>query len=453
MPQPGPQTKFLATPVDIAIYGGSAGGGKTWALLLEPLRHVNNGKFGAVFFRQTFRQIKQEGGMWDESENIYPYLGGDPKLNTMKWEFPSGASVSFAYLQHEEDKKNYDGAQIPLICFDQLERFSETQFWYMLARNRSVSGVRPYIRGTCNPDADSWLAKFLEWYIDQDTGYAIPERSGIIRYFIRINNQTFWSDRANGFPNNPGIFPLSFTFIPANVYDNKILLRKNPEYLANLMALDHIEKERLLRGNWKIKAATGKLYNREWFTIVPAAPSGGIVCRFWDFAATEKKIKKPDPDFTAGTRIRFVNGSYWIEHSTWFQDSPLNTEKRFLNLTIQEWHESKQKNFQYKCRWELEGGSASLRDAARMIKTLTEKCPGIDARGIRSQEDKILRGKEFSAQSEAGNVFIIAGVWNNDYLNNLHSQPDAAHDDIPDSTNGAFNELNRSGGWSSGMAK
>ena len=59
-PQPGPQETFLASPADIAIYGGAAGGGKTWALLMEPLRHVHNPKFGAVFFRRTTVQPSQE---------------------------------------------------------------------------------------------------------------------------------------------------------------------------------------------------------------------------------------------------------------------------------------------------------------------------------------------------------------------------------------------------------
>jgi predicted phage terminase large subunit-like protein len=418
---------------------------------LDPLRHIKNPRFGAVFFRQTFRQIRQEGGMWDESSGIYPYLGGIPKLNHMEWGFPSGARISFAYLQSESDKYNYDGAQIPLIGFDQLEHFSETQFFYMLARNRSTCGIRPYIRATCNPDADSWLAKFLAWWIDQETGYAIPERGGVIRYFLRVDNQTIWADDLETLKrSHPKLMPKSFTFIPASVYDNKILLRLNPEYLGNLMALDQIEKERLLRGNWKIRAAAGKLYNREWYAILPASPPGGIVVRYWDFAATAKEINKPDPDFTAGTRIRFVDGSYYIEHSTWFQDSPLNSEKRFINITVQDWYEAKQKGFQYKCRWELEGGAAARRDAARLIKALTAKCPGIDARGLSVRDDKVTRGREFSAQSEAGNIYLIKGPWNEEYLNHMHNQPEAAHDDIADSSTGAFNTLNNRG-WSQGM--
>src|SRR5690348_5937488 len=93
--QPVPQTAFLASPADIAIYGGAAGGGKRWALLLEPLRHVHRPDFGAVFFRRTGVQIRNEGGLWDESAKLYPHLGARPREQALEWRFPGGASVSF----------------------------------------------------------------------------------------------------------------------------------------------------------------------------------------------------------------------------------------------------------------------------------------------------------------------------------------------------------------------
>ena len=64
----------------------------------------------------------------------------------------------------------------------------------MLSRNRSTCGVKPYIRGTTNPDADSWVAPFIQWYWDADTGYPIPERSGVIRYFTRLGDEIIWGD-------------------------------------------------------------------------------------------------------------------------------------------------------------------------------------------------------------------------------------------------------------------
>src|ERR1700761_7399943 len=97
-PQPGPQMAFLASPADIAIYGGAAGGGKTWALLMEPLRHVANPDFGAVVFRRTTVQVRNPGGLWDESAKLYPLAGGAPKSHALEWRFPSGAKVRFSHL-------------------------------------------------------------------------------------------------------------------------------------------------------------------------------------------------------------------------------------------------------------------------------------------------------------------------------------------------------------------
>src|SRR5262245_29459667 len=92
-PQAGPQSAFLSSQADIAIAGGAAGGGKTWGLLLEPLRHHGNGKFGSVIFRRTYPQIKNEGGLWDEAGDLYPLLGGQANENDCEFHFPSGMTV------------------------------------------------------------------------------------------------------------------------------------------------------------------------------------------------------------------------------------------------------------------------------------------------------------------------------------------------------------------------
>lgn len=258
-PQPGPQERFLGTPADIAIYGGAAGGGKTWALLMEPLRHVANPHFGGVIFRRTTPQITNEGALWDESGKLYPLLGAEPKVGDLSWLFPSRAAVSFAHLEHEKNKLNWQGSQIPFIGWDELTHFSESQFWYLVSRNRSMCGVRPYVRATCNPDPDSFVATLIAWWIDQDTGFAIPERAGILRWFVRVGDAVVWADQPQDLAShiNPAdgqpIPPKSITFIPAKLSDNLALMKADPGYLANLMALHKVERERLLGGNWKVR--------------------------------------------------------------------------------------------------------------------------------------------------------------------------------------------------------
>ena len=136
-PQQGPQEQFLSSPADIAIYGGSAGGGKTYALLLEPLRHMDNPGFGVVIFRRDSGQITNEGGLWDNAKDIYRPLGATFMESAPKRViFPSGAKITFNHLHTDDAVYGYQGAQVALICFDELTHFSEKQFTYMLSRNR-----------------------------------------------------------------------------------------------------------------------------------------------------------------------------------------------------------------------------------------------------------------------------------------------------------------------------
>jgi hypothetical protein len=246
-PQPGPQTDYLRCHADIAIYGGAAGSGKTFAVLMEPIYHLHVPYFGAVIFRRNSTMVRNQGGLWDTSMQIYsnPRIGGRPKETTLEWDFPGITTVKFSHLQYESDVLSWQGAQIPLIIFDELTHFSRSQFFYMLSRNRSTCGVKPYIRATTNPDAESWVRELIDWWINPETGLAIPERSGKIRYFIQLNDQIIWADcKAALHSQYPECLPKSFTFISASIFDNKKLLDADPGYLANLHALPMVERER-----------------------------------------------------------------------------------------------------------------------------------------------------------------------------------------------------------------
>ena len=135
----------------------------------------------------------------------------------------------------------------------------------MTARSRSPGAIRPYIRATCNPDADSWVAELVAWWIDPDTGLPIKNRAGRLRWFVRDGDRLVWAEifTPSTRRKHPQLRPCSLTFFPASLGDNKALTKADPGYRANLMALPRVERERLLNGNWKIRAAAGLLFRRD----------------------------------------------------------------------------------------------------------------------------------------------------------------------------------------------
>ena len=445
-PQEGPQDLFLKTGADIAIFGGQAGGGKTWALLAETIRNVDVPGFGAVIFRREFTQIRAEGGLWDMALEMYPEWLGIPRENYLDWRFPSGARIRFAHMQHEIDRFSWDGSQIPLICFDQLESFTWKQFIYMLSRNRSMCGIPPYIRATCNPDPDHFLRSFLKWWIDDDTGLAIKERSGIIRWFVNINNEVHWADTPEELKKQFGndCDPKSCTFIPSSIYDNKILLKRNPGYIANLKALSLIDRGRLLEGNWNIRESAGMFFQRAWFEIVDAAPAPTKTVRYWDRAATDEAAKSAKgASWTAGVRMNKDNqGVFYVTDVERFQRSPLKVKEGIKNVATQDG-----KGVQVGI--EQDPGQAGKAEAEDQVRNLA----GFDVTINTVREAKGLRARPLSAQAEAGNVKLVKGDWNEAFLNemqNFDGSPNCTSDQV-DAATGAFHLLNivrpRAGTW------
>lgn len=437
-PQPGPQELFLSVKCDIAIYGGAAGGGKTYALLLEAARNIDNPDYGGVIFRRDAVQITNEGGLWDTSQKIYAKLDAQPRFSPYReWTFPSGASVSFNHLHNEYDVNAWQGSQIPFIGYDELTHFLENQFWYMLSRNRSMCGVPPYIRATCNPDADSWVASLVSWWIDQNTGYPIPERSGIVRYFVRIDEKLFWGDTRQELTKLfPDIEPKSFTFIPATLRDNQILLATDPGYNANLQALGRVERARLLDGNWKIKPQSGSYFPSLLVQTIPAVPTDvKLWVRRWDLAATEPSEVNPSPDSTASVLMgKRENGRVVIADAINIKCNASVVRDILRNTATQD----KQNYGKVTTVLPQDPGQAGKEQAASLVSHLY----GFYSRSVRETGPKETRAEPLSAQWQAGNVDIVAGNWNREYLREMEAFPSAMHDDYVDASSGAYLECN-----------
>jgi len=445
-PQPGPQESFCASRANIAIGGGGAGGGKTFALLMESTRYVHKPLYRGVIFRRTTEQIRYPGALWDESFEVYPLsnVAGKPRPSTLEWIFPSGAVMRFGHLERETDKYNWDGAQVTFIGFDQLEHFSAGQFFYLLSRARSPISVSSYVRATCNPDPDSFLATFLSWWIDDD-GWAIPERSGVIRYFIRDGDNIIWEDTreahlAAGVDEPSDV--KSVTFVPSTVYDNPINIRKNPAYIGNLKAMSHIDRMRLLGegkrgGNWKIRPSAGKIFKRSWFPVVAGSPSRPIkTVRYYDFAATseaEAIQKGRDPSWTGHVKMsQLENGLYLVEDAGHERETPSGVETLVVNTASQDGRG-------VLIGFDQDPGQAGKAQASRYMRLLA----GYDVRPNPVRESKGRRANPLSAQAEQGNILVLRGDWNDGFLTEHENfdGTDKGHSDIVDADSGAFHQL------------
>lgn len=449
-PQQGPQETFLCTSADIAIYGGAAGGGKTYALLLEAVRHIGNPKFGAVIFRRQSIQITQEGGLWDSSYEVYGGIrGAVPKTSPRyHWKFKTGARVGFAHIDGDRDLGKWQGSQIALIGFDELTHFTKKQFFYMMSRNRSASGIDPYIRATCNPDADSWVADFISWWIDQDTGYPISERSGVVRYMVHMNDIISWFDTEEegiDFAMQSGLDAFkakksvkSVTFIASTLQDNKILMENDPGYLANLLALTEVEKERLLNGNWKIKPSAGSFFKRTQIgDILKTIPDDIVaICRGWDLAATDEDENK-EAAYTAGLLMAKRACGRFLVLDVVNRQLKAGEVRKLVKTTTKADNAKYRKYCTVRQRLPQDPGQAGKEQAESYIEMLA----GYSVVTRPESGSKESRAEPMAAQWQQGFFDVMEGEWNEEYFNQLESFPESKFKDMVDAGSSAFGEI------------
>ncbi len=435
-PQKGKQEQFLSkkyVDVDIAFYGGAAGGGKTHALLLESMRGWTFPYYNSIIFRKNITHINKAGGLYDAAQRLYRQFEAHSVRHFNTFFFKNyNSKIQLAHLERDDDCYNYDGTEICLICFDELTHFSKFQFFYLLSRNRSTCGVKPRVRATCNPDPDSWVREFIDFYIDNKTGFAIEERCGLIRYFVNIADEIHWFDTNE---EAKEAFPLikakSFTFINSNIYDNKILLKKNPDYLSNLQALKPVQCQRLLYGNWNIKLGAGDFFKTHYFEIIKTAPPLKKICRAWDFALTKPSERNPDPDFTVACKVAVdFNGVYYVLDLIRFRENPFKVEQFFHNITTSDGNN---------CISKIPQDAGGM--AKGFVANLVKNNPGFQIKIEKVSKSKETRAGNASSQAGINNVKLIKADWNQSFLIELESFPIGNHDDQVDAFSDAINEL------------
>jgi predicted phage terminase large subunit-like protein len=218
---------------------------------------------------------------------FYPLLGAELVDSALTATFPSGASIVLSHLQHEKDADRWKGRQLAFIGFDELDSFTESQFWNLFACLRTTSGVRTRVIATTNPNADSWVLDLVRPYLDA-AGYPNPQMAGKVLWFGRVDGALRWWD-SEAAAAIEGVSPVSFTFVPSMLSDNSILMRKDPKYAQILNALPPVERARYLYGNWFIRPTSGSFFQRAWFPLLHQHPGKADVVRTyraWDLAGT-----------------------------------------------------------------------------------------------------------------------------------------------------------------------
>ena len=222
-PNDGPQTDFLAAPEIDVLYGGAAGGGKSYAMLVDPLRYAHRAAHRALILRRSMPELRE---LIDKSRELYPQAFPGCKFREVEklWNFPSGAKVEFGFLERDADVYRYQGQAYSWIGFDEITHLPTEFSWnYLASRLRTTdSEIKPYLRCTANPGGIGahWVKK----------RYVTP----------MIPNEPF--EGADG---------LSRKFIPARLEDNPYL-SYDGRYEKMLQALPEVQRRQLLEGNWDI---------------------------------------------------------------------------------------------------------------------------------------------------------------------------------------------------------
>ena len=219
----GPQTDFLAASETDVLYGGAAGGGKSYAMLVDPLRFAHRAAHRALILRRSMPELRE---LIDKSRELYPKAFPGAKFREVEkiWTFPSGAKLEFGFLERDADVYRYQGQAYSWIGFDEITHLNTEFSWnYLASRLRTTDPeIQTYMRCTANPGGAgaTWVKK----------RYVNPSEP----------NESF-----------VGKDGLTRKFIPARLEDNPYL-SKDGRYEQMLKALPEVQRRQLLEGNWDI---------------------------------------------------------------------------------------------------------------------------------------------------------------------------------------------------------
>jgi predicted phage terminase large subunit-like protein len=311
------------------------------------------------------------------------------------WTFPSGATLSFGYLEHANDKYRYQGAAFHFIGFDELTQIDEDSYIYLFSRNRRLasSQIPLRLRAASNPGGEGH-----EWV--KQRFLVEGEKEGRV-------------------------------FIPAMLDDNPYLDRV--EYIRKLMKLDPVTRAQLLEGNWEVRHG-GSMFSRKWFPRVKMqdVPEHVRLFRFWDLAASEVKPGKK-PAFTCGLLLGEKKGFYWIINVQRARKTPFEVERMIQRAAEFD-------KYGVTIGMEQEPGSAGINVIDHYARVVLK---GYTFKGIRATGSKTDRAKPASASAEQGYISVVEAPWNSEFFDELEVFPDSTYRDQADSLSGAHQMASR----------
>ncbi len=374
------------------FYGGAAGGGKSEGLLIGAAQYAEVPGYAALILRKTLADLAQPGAIMDRAKDWWYGTPAKWIDDTKTWRFPSNATITFGYLEHEEDWRRYMGAEYQFIAFDELTQHNEKSYVNVGSRLRKVRSLKVPLRrrSASNPGG--------------------PGHEWVRTRFID--------------PGSPNRF-----FVPAGLQDNPSLDRD--AYRRTLQGLDPVTMAQLLYGNWDI-AGTGAIFDRSHFKIEQVEPlEFERLVRYWDTAMTGPTEDKK-ADWTVGVLAGIdTTGYVWIVDVVRFQAAPAGVQDAILATAHQD-------GYQVEIFIEQEpGGSGKMMIDHYITKVLTH----YDAKGIRTTGKKEVRAAPYANQVSASRVKLLQGPWILSFLQEHEAFPYGSHDDQVDAASGAVVEL------------
>lgn len=440
------QQVALSLKAEELLYGGAAGGGKSSYMLMSALQYVDVPGYSALILRRTWPDLNAPEAILDRMKKWMAGLPVKMRDQGRQWEFPSGATIQFGYIQRDDAKYKFQGAEYQYIGYDELTQFEQSVYTWMFSRVR-----KPQVSClSCSTALTRVRRKGVDPYFvhaEKNTGCPapLPDPMVLDRYKPSPDGLTVFDIplRVRGCSNpggkghqwvkehfvspppghqNPGVF------IPASIVDNPTINRG--EYEKMLEFLTPVDRERMLNGDWNV-LDKGALFNRGDFQMLDQPPAESEIrhkVRCWDLAATTTKKS----DWTVGALVSVDKRNRWIiEDIVRFQARPGEVEDRILATAEAD-------GIHVKILMEQEPGSAGVNTIDNYRRNVLQ---GYQFTGERSTGNKEVRANAFAGQVQGQNVYLVKGAWNVNFLDEAQLFPDGAHDDQVDAVAAGFNRI------------